>query len=207
MATSGSIGCINSVLPIDKNDLPAAQSAFRFVTMRPNNEKILITGLPGTGKTTLIRKIAGHLAHLGPAGFFTAEIREGGIRKGFDLVDLKGGHRRLAHVDIAGPFRVGKYGVDVEGFEKYLDEADFIACDTPLLIIDEIGKMECLSKKFIALINSILNSDKYFIGTIAIKGGGPIEEIKRRPDVRIIEISARNRDSISAEILQCFPVD
>ncbi len=51
---------------------------------------ILITGQPDIGKTTLMKKLAEDLRDLRPVGFYTAEIREGGIRKGFELVSLSG---------------------------------------------------------------------------------------------------------------------
>jgi nucleoside-triphosphatase len=48
-------------------------------------KNILITGQPGIGKTTFIKKLAGKLKDLHPFGFYTTEIREAGIRKGFEL--------------------------------------------------------------------------------------------------------------------------
>lgn len=175
--------------------------------MPPKNPKILFTGPPGIGKTTMIRKIADGLSHLRSAGFFTAEIREKGGRKGFELIDLNGKHCLLAHVDFKGPHRVGKYGVNVQGFERYLMEADLAGCGAELLIIDEIGKMECLSREFIAVVNAILDSNRFLVGTIALRGSGPIEKIKRRRDINIIEITARNRDSLPAEVIRLITAD
>ena len=51
-------------------------------------KNLLITGLPGVGKTTLIKKVWEELRHLHPVGFYTAEIREEVLRKGFELVSL-----------------------------------------------------------------------------------------------------------------------
>jgi nucleoside-triphosphatase len=52
---------------------------------------ILITGLPGVGKTTLIRGLATRLAKYDPAGFYTEEIRDSqGKREGFRIVTLSG---------------------------------------------------------------------------------------------------------------------
>ena len=76
-------------------------------------KKFLIVGRPGAGKTTLIKKVAQILQPFHPVGFYTEEIREQGERVGFELVSLDGQRRIMSHVDIPGPFRVGKYGVDV----------------------------------------------------------------------------------------------
>ncbi|NTU42452.1 MAG: hypothetical protein HGA78_05275 [Nitrospirales bacterium] len=64
----------------------------------PDTKHILITGLPGVGKPTIIKRLAESLRDLHPSGFFTAEIRERGERKGFELRDLSGeGKKLLAH--------------------------------------------------------------------------------------------------------------
>ena len=162
---------------------------------------MLITGLPGVGKTTVIRKVAAALADSHPVGFFTTEIRDKGIRKGFELVSFDGRRSILSHVDIQSQQRVGKYGVDITSFEAFLDEADLFNPEHRLIIIDEIGKMECLSAKFRAIIETLFASDKPVIATVALKGGGLIESVKHRPDVRFFEVTVRNRDRITGEIL------
>ncbi|MEW6162339.1 MAG: NTPase [Nitrospirota bacterium] len=164
-------------------------------------KNFLLTGPPGVGKTTLIKKLFGELKGLHPAGFYTEEIREGGIRKGFDLISLDGRRGLLSHTEIKSPYRVGKYRVDVRGFEGFLDSIAFFAPETNLVIIDEIGKMECLSPKFRRLIKEIIDSEKMAIATIAFKGVGLIEEIKKRNDVRLFEVTKNNRDSLVSEIL------
>jgi nucleoside-triphosphatase len=166
--------------------------------------KILITGLPGVGKTTLVLKIAEKLKDLQPVGFYTEERRERGVRKGFELQSLDGRKGLLSHVDLRIRHRVGKYGVDVSGFEQFIESIPFNAPETKLIIIDEIGKMECLSSVFRELIDKILDSDKLLIATIALKGPGFIAGIKARPDVRLFEITEKNRNNLSAEILALF---
>ena len=118
-------------------------------------KNILITGLPGVGKTTLIRRLAEEIKNFHPAGFYTAEIREGGIRKGFELISLDGKKGLLSHIDIKSPYRVSKYKVDIKGFGDFLNSIAFSCPATRLIIIDEIGKMECLSDKFRNLIKEI----------------------------------------------------
>jgi len=165
---------------------------------------ILITGLPGIGKTTLIKKLSEALKPLHPVGFYTDEIREGGVRKGFELVSFDGTQQILSHVDVKSSFRVGKYRVDITGFEAFLEAIDFLGPASRLIIIDEIGKMECLSEKFRIFLNAILNSDKPLIATIALKGGGIIQQVKQRPDTTIFVMNSNNRDSILSEILVFF---
>ena len=74
-------------------------------------KNILITELPGVGKTTLIVKIAEALKDFHPAGFYTTEIREEGMRKGFELISLDGRKGLLSHTDINNPDRVGNLRV------------------------------------------------------------------------------------------------
>jgi nucleoside-triphosphatase len=165
-------------------------------------KNILVTGLPGVGKTTLIIKLAQKLRDLRPVGFYTEEIRDEGTRKGFEIQCFDGQKGLLSHIDLKGPHRVGKYGVDVRGFERFLYSIPFSVPETGLVIIDEIGRMECLSSKFRKLIAEILGSEKMLIASIALKGSGLIAEIKARPDVQVYEITEKNRDDLLAEILQ-----
>jgi len=165
-------------------------------------KNILITGQPGIGKTTLIKKLATELADLRPVGFYTEEIRENGVRRGFELVSLSGQRGLLSHIDIKSPYRVSKYGVDIKCFEDFLNFIPFFDRETEIVIIDEIGKMECFSKKFKTLVENILDSEKIFISTIALKSGGFIAEVKKRNNIKLLEMSLANRNSLLSEMLQ-----
>lgn len=165
-------------------------------------KNILITGLPGVGKTTLIKNIVEALKDLRPVGFYTAEIRQGGIRKGFELISLDGRKGLLSHTDIKSPKRVGKYKVDVKGFEDFLDALSFSNPSARLMVIDEIGKMECYSRQFKNLLKEILDSEKWVIATIAFRGTGFIEELKKRKDLRLFKITQSNRNSMLSDILR-----
>ena len=159
-------------------------------------KNILVTGLPGVGKTTLIKKLAHDLRDFNPAGFYTEEIREGGIRKGFSLASFNGRRGTLSRTDIKSRHTVGKYGVDIAAFEDFLGQISFFSPDCRLVIIDEIGKMECISGEFRKLLNTILDSERPLVATISKKGEGIIAETKKRPDIEIFELTQLNRDSL-----------
>jgi nucleoside-triphosphatase len=126
------------------------------------------------------------------------------VRTGFALKSLEGREGVLAHVDFSSSQRVGKYGVDVAGFEAFLEAIHLERPDAGLVMIDEIGKMECLSRRFQRRVKAVLDSNRMLIATIAQHGGGLIAEIKSRKDVRIYTLTAQHRDrmleTIFAEI-------
>ena len=158
--------------------------------MLSKSAKILLTGLPGCGKTTAVMQIMENLDCEKVAGFYTQEIRQGGMRKGFSWQRLDGVTGTLAHIGIKGPFRVGKYGVDVAGFEKsVVPILDAEKTDAELLVLDEIGKMECLSEKFVAAVRRLFKSDKSVLATVALKGSGLISEVKNYPDTKIFNLT------------------
>jgi nucleoside-triphosphatase len=74
---------------------------------------LLLTGAPGIGKTTVIGRVAERLKGKKLGGFYTEEIRDGGERRGFQLVGFDGTERVIAHIGFPKTHRVGKYGVDV----------------------------------------------------------------------------------------------
>lgn len=171
--------------------------------MLTQSAKILLTGLPGCGKTTVVMRIAAKLSHKEIVGFYTEEIRRNNVRKGFRWNRLDGSSGILAHVDIKSRFRVSKYGVDIEGFEKsVLPILDIEQSDAQLFIIDEIGKMECMSERFVAAVRDILASDKSTLATVAQKGSGFISEVKNLSGVKIFTLTGNNRDRIIAEVVQ-----
>jgi nucleoside-triphosphatase len=163
---------------------------------------LLITGRPGTGKTTLLMELVRRFARFSPAGFYTEEMREGGVRRGFRLQSLDGREGRLADVSFRGPHRVGKYGVDVEGFKAFLASLDLPSHPSPLVFIDEIGKMECLSPSFVRLAGTLFDSGKTVVATVAGQGEGLIRTVKERRDCFLVEVTPANRQRLPDELVR-----
>ena len=162
-----------------------------------------MTGLPGCGKTTAIKKIIAELNCSSAAGFYTEEIRENNNRKGFRFKRLDGAEGILAHVETKSRFKVGKYGVNVVDFEKdIVPILDAERSDAELFVIDEIGKMECFSEKFVTAVRKLFASDKSVLATVARKGSGLISEVKAYPGVQLLNLTRENREKTTAEIIQ-----
>jgi nucleoside-triphosphatase len=163
---------------------------------------LLITGMPGVGKTTLIRKVAAALSRHRVGGFYTEEIHEAGERRGFRLVTLNHDRVVIAHVEFGHRYRVGKYGVDVAAIDRFADGALGVRAEIDVYLVDEIGRMECLSAVFVTRMRSLLDSDKTVIATVARRGDGLIDEAKHWPGSALWEITRANRDSLATQVVE-----
>ncbi len=162
---------------------------------------LLLTGAPGVGKTTLIRRALDNLPPDAASGFFTRELREQGRRIGFAIKTLTGESAVLAHVAIHSRYRVGHYGVDLAAFERLaLPVIDPDSVRAPLLVVDEIGKMECFSDGFRRLIIAALESDRAVLATIALRGDQFVESLKKRSDVSVLQVTQQNRDQLIQQV-------
>lgn len=154
------------------------------------------------GKTSLIKAVTSRLGEEA-GGFYTEEIRERGIRLGFDLVTLEGERALLAHVEIAGRNRVGKYGVHLANLERFGVGALRKAIkDKKLIVVDEIGKMELLSPAFMGGLRDALESGKAVLGTIMQAAHPQADEVRRHPRVRLILVTESNRAQVLQELLR-----
>ena len=165
--------------------------------------KILLTGPPGIGKTSIIKKTLEKL-NRPVGGFYTAEIRERGKRVGFKIIGLNGEEDIMAHVDFPGP-RVNKYGVNVAAFDRIGPSAlDDALLDGKLVVMDEIGMMELLSGIFQQKVFEVLESNADIFGVIKEHSNPFIDGIKARKDVTIITVTLGNRDRLPGEMAQAF---
>ncbi len=66
-----------------------------------------------------------------------------------------------------------------------------------IVVIDEIGKMECFSPLFRNTLINILDSNHPVIGSISLTGNRFINEIKAREDVLVVHVTEKNRDELA----------
>jgi len=162
---------------------------------------LLLTGTPGCGKTTAIRAVADKLKGKRLAGFYTAEIRSRGQREGFRLISFDHLQKTIAHVDFPGDHRVGKYGVDVAAIDEAAEQVLHLAAAVDVYLVDEIGKMECLSPRFVSAVRSLLDAGAVVVATVGKKGGGFMDEVKQRSDTELWELTRNNRDAMPERVL------
>ena len=162
-------------------------------------KNIFLTGAPSSGRTTVIKKVIRLLQH--PAnGFYTEEEKEALKRVGFLMKTLDGREGYLAHQDIDSDFNIRRYGVSIENIEE-IAIPSIEPRDNHIIILDEIGKMECFSQSFKRAVVHALESPNIVIGTITLGGADFIQEIKRRKDIDITEVTLKNRGLLPDEIL------
>ncbi len=168
--------------------------------MNAHKKNIFLTGAPSSGKTTIIRKVIERLNR--PAtGFYTQEERIAGKRVGFTINTIDGRKCYLSHLDIKSDFHIKRYGVSIENIE-----AVAVPSITPrndyIIVIDEIGKMECFSRVFKKAVTEALDSANIVVGTITLGGDDFILEIKSREDMETHEVTLENRDSLPDLIIK-----
>jgi nucleoside-triphosphatase len=164
--------------------------------------RILLEGRPGSGKTTLARRLVAGLRErdIPVTGFTTEELRERGRRVGFAIETVEGERGVLAHVDFAGPPRVGKYGVDLDALERLAIPA--LQASDDLVVIDELGKMELASERFRAAVDELLATPADVVATVHTFRHPFTDALKARSDVEVLQVTSANRDDLARVLVR-----
>ncbi|HID10119.1 MAG TPA: NTPase [Candidatus Latescibacteria bacterium] len=161
---------------------------------------LFLSGRPGVGKTTLLLQALQRIK-VRTGGFYTEEVRKGGERVGFRIRSLSGEEGTLAWKGLRSPCRVGRYGVNMEDLERVGVEALRRAiAEAELIVVDEVASMELCSKRFKKTVVEALESGKPVLGVLQRKAHPFLDEIRSRPDVRVLEVTEGNREEVLEEV-------
>jgi len=166
---------------------------------------ILLTGQPGIGKSTIVKKIA-ELITSKSGGFYTREVRKGKRRIGFEIVTLEGETDLLATKEssINFPQQVlfESYRINLDAIETVGIPALLKAmADNKIVVVDEIGPMEIFSAQFCDTILKILDDQTTaVVGTIVQRPYNFANEVKAHPRVTMKSVTLDNRDGLPSEI-------
>jgi nucleoside-triphosphatase len=173
--------------------------------------RIFLTGEPGVGKTTVIRKVVQELQGRGiiVGGMTSSEIREGGSRIGFKVEDISnhevGELAKLGQTFPGAPM-VGRYGVNLTDVERVGVAAIRHALKVAsVVIVDEVGSMELKSSQFVVAVEDVLTSTKNFLGTLHKRASHPLTNaIRTNSNYQIIELTPANRNMIVPQVITHF---
>jgi nucleoside-triphosphatase len=165
--------------------------------------RLLLEGRPGIGKTTIARRLVGLLRDAGVpvGGFVTHEIRVRGRREGFAVEAISGDRGVLAHVDLPGPPRVGRYGVDLRAFERIA--LPTLAAPEPgvVVVVDELGKMELASAAFRDVVSVLWDRDVAVLATVQLHRHPLTDALKRRRGVQVLRVTEQTRDALPERLV------
>ena len=166
--------------------------------------RLLVEGRPGARKTTALGRLSQLLrdADIPVCGFLTKELRRGRSRIGFEIETFDGERGVLAHVKLAGPPRVGRYGVDLEAFERVALPAVGRPRKEGVVLIDELGKMELASKRFREAVVRLFDQPVPIVASVQMSRHPITDALKRRPDAETLRLTASNRDRLPGELAE-----
>ena len=141
------------------------------------------------------------------AGFVTDELRERGRRVGFAVESFGGERATLAHRSFAGPPRVGRYGVDLQAFERVALPALEAARRADVVILDELGKMELASERFCDATERLFDGAAPIVATIHVFRHPFTDALKRRSDVERLAVTQKTREGLPAQLAEAVLAD
>lgn len=162
--------------------------------------KILLTGEPGVGKSTIVESVIKTFPGK-VLGVVARELRSPeGERVGFEAINFSDDHRTFAHkYDIHSELVVGgKYFVDLDAIEKFVvpELQQGMETSDGFIAIDEIGRMQAFSALFLKVVEEIFQADASFLGTIVHDPEPWSLAFKSHPEVILIEVTASNREEL-----------
>lgn len=170
--------------------------------------KILLTGHPGVGKSTVIHKVV-KTVNRALYGIIAQEIRdEVNNRVGFTAQNSQNEKVIFAHKTLIKSNHLigGKYYVDVDVINNFVvpELKKGLEQNNTITIIDEIGRMQSLSDQFIKTTEDLFNSQASFLGTIVLDPEPWSLQFKNNKSVLLIEVTKENREDITNSLSVIF---
>lgn len=164
---------------------------------------IVLTGAPGTGKTTAIIRVARTLNERGVkvGGIISREVRTNNMRTGFEFIDLITYDRKvLASITGNGP-KVGKYFVNLAGCRFAAERLTNAVMNSDVIFCDEIGPMELKSREFVDSVKNLLDADKTVIVVVHQKIQHLLIDEFRNKSNLLINLDLENREKVNEILL------
>lgn len=168
---------------------------------------VLIIGPAAIGKTTLVKRVLERTG-LRAGGYLTRKVKTGLFKSQFELVLLSDNARVVTLTDskgVPGWVRAGKQYVNVAAVDAVLVPALQEAVrsgETDLIVLDEVGRLECLSELFRRQVVDCITSRKSILATMSV--GGRDDEfllsLESRSDVTVLPIGYENRDRLVEQV-------
>jgi len=180
--------------------------------------KIGITGLPRSGKSAVLDKVVSMVVDEHKAnprrsasgssvigGMRTEAIIENGERVGYACIDIATGERGvMAHREIDSRNRILGYGIDPSEIDRIgVPAIQNAVGNCKILVVDEVGKFSVESEGFVSVVRAALEYDMPTLLTLHKKSRHPLlQDIRRRDDGRILEVTPVNRALLPYKILK-----
>jgi len=167
---------------------------------------ILLTGKPGVGKSTLIKKVID--SYKDPMLWVMTHelLTEKGNRVGFQANNSKGQIETVSHkTNIQSAAVIGQNAVDLNAvdrmFGRILNEAISF---NGLTIVDEIGPIQLLSSKFAeALSDAFSHSGQVNLISTIHYNDERLEEFRISKDAWLFKVDETNRDVLTRLVILC----
>jgi nucleoside-triphosphatase len=178
--------------------------------------KIGITGLPRSGKSAVLDKVVSMVVDEHKAdprksssnvigGMRTEAIIENGERVGYACINIETGERGvMAHREIDSRNRILGYGIDPSEIDRVgVPAIQNAVGKCKILVVDEVGKFSVESEGFVDIVRAALEYDMPTLLTLHKKSRHPLlQDIRRRDDGRILEVTPVNRALLPYKILK-----
>ena len=163
---------------------------------------VLITGAPGVGKSTLIRRV---LAELNRPVFGFETKKETALadgEKGSPVYIYEvGKERRQSEENLAGWCEKRQNEVYKEVFDRYASKLRAPIPKGGIIVMDEIGTMESVSEEFRTAVMALLDGDVPVIAAVKHKDTPFLHGVRNHPKGICFHLTEENREELYGEVL------